>query len=344
MAWLGAATGLAWSSHFEAVLLVPLFALAPLLGAPVPLRLFFVRMAGACLVAAAVFVIVNWPLFADLPGFIAGLQNGVQQASTGKDVVIRGPDYWFGFHLVNSLGPGMTWPALVLVLIGTLAALARFRRAHFDERWILAAALVFYLAVEIPPFKPWPDYAGYILPVAPFLLYLGVIGLSGAFSNASRSVTTAAVAVCASALVLYPLYDSARLVIGLADDSRTRAAGWLEANAGTALMERYAGAAPEDVRSVGSLEVAEFSELGVDYVLASSFMYDRFRTGSRLAGQDPAVYRAQARYEALFAHPFVEIAPAYRSMAYSNPTIRIVDVRAASQRRTHSADMRQPGH
>ena len=64
-------------------------------------------------------------------------------------------------------------------------------------------------------------------------------------------------------------------------------------------------------------------------------MYDRFRVGSRLPGQDSAVYRTQARYEALFARPFIEIAPAYRSMAFSNPTIRIVDLRPAAVRVAH---------
>jgi hypothetical protein len=329
--WLGLAIGLALSSHFEAILLLPLFVLAPLMGVPPPARDFFAHLFRAFLVAGGVFLAVNWPLLRDIGLFLEGLQTGAQHAASGHDVVIHGHHYWFTFHLVNSLAAGMTWPAL-LVSIGGLAATAwGWKRADLQDRWMLAAALVFYLAVEIAPLKPWPDYSGYAMPVVPFLLYLGARGAAQLVAFAPVPAVRASVAgTLMSALILYPLYDSTRLVSGLAHDTRTRAAAWLEVNPGRVLIEKYAGVT-EDVRSVAELDT-DFDQLGVDYVLASSFMYDRFRVGSLLAGQDPAVYRAHARYEALFAHPFIEIAPAYRSLAFSNPTIRIVDLRPPSAR------------
>ena len=39
-----------------------------------------------------------------------------------------------------------------------------------------------------------------------------------------------------------------------------------------------------------------------------------------------AVYERHEKYEELFAYPTVEIKPAYHSFAFSNPTIRIVDI------------------
>ncbi len=122
-----------------------------------------------------------------------------------------------------------------------------------------------------------------------------------------------------------------------------RAAAWLATSPGKVLVEPYTSLKPTDgVRSVGALETEDFTRLGVDYVLASSFMYDRFSVGSRLPDQDAALYRAQAGYDALFAHPFAEIAPAWRSMAFSNPTIRIVDVRPPAVREARPMPALQP--
>ena len=72
---------------------------------------------------------------------------------------------------------------------------------------------------------------------------------------------------------------------------------------------------------------ARCARLGVNYVLASSFMYDGFFLGSRLPGQDPEVYRIHERYVELFKRPYVEIRPAYRSFGFNDPVIRIIDIR-----------------
>lgn len=331
--WLGVAMGLAWSSHFEAILLVPLFAVAPFIGDNQPRGAFFARLFRACVVASGVFLAVHWPLVLDFAVFLEGLRNDVEHVASGHDVLVYGHHYWFAFHFLNSLGPGMTWPALALATAGVAATAWGWTRADFRDRWTLAAALVFYLAVEIPPLKPWPDYSGYAVPVVPFLIYLSARGASRLVAVAPwRAAGALAGAVFVGALIAYPLYDSTRLVRGLMHDTRIRAAAWLEANPGKALVEPYASVRPtEGVRSLGSLDADDFRRLGVDYVLASSFVYDRYRVGSRLPDQDPSVYRIQARYEALFAHPFIEISPAHRTFAFSNPTIRIVDVRKRNQ-------------
>lgn len=333
--WLGVAMGLAWSSHFEAILLVPLFALAPLMGAVGPPRDFFARLFIACVVAGGVFLAVNWPLLQQVPLFVAGVRDALGHAASGHDIVVHGHYYWFAFHLLNSLAPGMTWPALGVALGGVVATAWSWNRADFRERWILAAAVVFYLAVEMAPLKPWPDYSGYVVPVVPLLLYLAAHGGERLLAAApSRAVRALAAATVVSALILYPLYDATRLVRELEDDTRTRAAAWLEANPANVLVEQY-GDDTAGGRPVAEFDIAELVHDGVEYVVASSFTYDRFRVGSQLPGQRPAVYRAQGRYDALFAHPYIELAPAYRSFAFSNPTIRIVDLRPPSVRAAH---------
>ena len=66
---------------------------------------------------------------------------------------------------------------------------------------------------------------------------------------------------------------------------------------------------------------------GVTHVVASSFAYERYYRGAELPGQADYIYRGHAQYEQLFSLPYVEIRPQYMSFAFSNPTIRIVDIR-----------------
>lgn len=43
-------------------------------------------------------------------------------------------------------------------------------------------------------------------------------------------------------------------------------------------------------------------------------------------GQSDKVYAMSRGYRELFKHPYTEIKPPYKSYAFSNPTIRIVDI------------------
>jgi hypothetical protein len=196
--------------------------------------------------------------------------------------------------VLNSLGPGMTWPALAVAMGGVAVTAWGWTRAEFRDRWMLAAALVFYLAVEIPPLKPWPDHSGYAIPVVPFLIYLGARGIAHLLTLVpSPAVGALTGAAAVAALIVCPLYDSTRLVRGLEDDTRSRAAAWLEANPGKALVEPYASVRPSDgVRSAGALDADDASRRGIEYVLASSFMYDRYRVGSRQSTRRPGGHGA----------------------------------------------------
>jgi hypothetical protein len=80
------------------------------------------------------------------------------------------------------------------------------------------------------------------------------------------------------------------------------------------------------------LDPAEWRAKGVDYLVASSFMYDRYTTGAKLRNRRPEIYRTHERYTELFTLPYVEFAPAYRTFAFSNPVIRIIDLRASISR------------
>ena len=74
------------------------------------------------------------------------------------------------------------------------------------------------------------------------------------------------------------------------------------------------------------MDPAAWRAKGVDYLVASSFMYDRYTTGAQLRNRRREIYQTHARYTELFTLPYVEFAPAYRTFAFSNPVIRIIDL------------------
>ena len=89
-----------------------------------------------------------------------------------------------------------------------------------------------------------------------------------------------------------------------------------------------------------TIDLAEARQRGVDYLVASSFMYERYFLGSQFKGQDAEIYQVHQQYVELFKHPYVEIRPSYKSFGFNNPVIRIVDIRppqkAGELDQTHS--------
>lgn len=343
--WLGVITGLAFSSHYKALLLVPLYLAAPLLGAlrtrttPSPNSqrdqritpsVFYRYLVLSGIVAASVFLLVNWPLVHEPQKFIDGVRFELNHALDGHDVRIGWSDYWLGFHLLHSLAPGMGWPALVVGLGGLLWILARWKQAVFQDRLLAAYVLLFYLVPEISPLKPAPDFARYILPIVPVLIYLAWRAVDWAaetIGDRAGVIARSTVALAAIALGVIPFYDTVRLASSMAHDTRARTTTWLQQSGGKALLEQYAGVS-EDVRTATMIDLADARQQGVDFVVASSFMYERYFFGSQLPNQDFEIYRVHQKYIHLFKHPYVEIRPEYRSFGFSNPVIRIVDIRA----------------
>jgi hypothetical protein len=55
-------------------------------------------------------------------------------------------------------------------------------------------------------------------------------------------------------------------------------------------------------------------------------VYDRYLFGSQLSGQPREVYEIAARLRGLWSLPHREFRPEFETYAFSNPTLRIVDV------------------
>jgi len=325
--FLGLATGLAASSHYKSVLLLPLYLIVPWL-IPVEKRgrcaLWSLPAAG---MTVYVFLMINWPILDSPQTFLAGLQHEGNHAISGHNVRLPSKLGGIGFHWTESLMPGMTPPLAIAGLFGLCLVLVGWQHALPLDRLLVVYTLLFYFVPEFSPLKPYPGYVRYMLPVVPALAYFAWRGIECVSKVIAGTTAGPRLAVTAGLVLLaLPLWDSIQLDRFLTRDTRAEAAKWLHAEGGRAVREIYAGT-NWDRGTVAEVDVERARRQGTEYLVASSFTYDRYRLGATVEGQPASVYRRQRAYERLFQYPSVEFTPEYRSFAFSNPVIRIIDIR-----------------
>lgn len=324
---LGVALGLACAAHYKSALVVALCLAGPALVSVGSWRGWYARMAAGLAIAVAVFAVVNFPMLADPATALRGARFEAWHAASGHHVTVGGPAEGSAFHLRNSLIPGLTGLVVALAAVGAIVTFRTWRAAVPATRLVLGFGALAYAVVELAPLKPFPGYMRYVLPAVPAFVLAACVGLRAMTTRLhARSLGWLAAAVMA-ATVLAPAARSVQLVRHLNDDSRVRADAWLAAHGARALRELYAGR-PVDRVSVADVDLAAARAEGITHVVASSFLYERIARGAALApGTDGLVHEYAERYRQLFARPYVEIAPTYMSFAFSDPTIRIVDIR-----------------
>jgi hypothetical protein len=324
---LGIALGLAASTKYVGALLAPLLLVRtalvahrrggrPLAAAALPLA-----------VAMAVFALVNYPIFLEFGAFRTGLGFELRHMTTGHGPVAISPLAWgFAFHLLHSLLPGLTFPVGVLALASLLAHLFTWPRISGAERLLVLTTLLFYLSAELSPTKPFPDFMRYMLPVVPPLAIL-VSTAVGRAAAANRKLGRIAALVLAAA-VAWSGVVSVRLVAGIEPDTRTLALRWLEKH-----QEPWRGETftpdPRPLPSVALVDVDAMAKEGSRYLVASSFLYDQAFVGCRSGPCDGRLKVYFDGYQRLFSYPYTEIRPHYRTFAFSNPVLRIVDIGGA---------------
>lgn len=279
----------------------------------------------AAVVAAYVFVNVNYPLVSDPQTFVAGMEHEYEHAKSGHSIKVRGSEHAFVFHLTSSIRPGLTVPVAVLGLLGTGVMLVQWKRLPAQDRLLLVFAGLYYIIPELSPSKPAPDFMRYVMQTSLVLIYFAVRFLKQVYDWESPAGRVAAGGL-AAVLVLAPLPATVQYDRYLVQDTRAQAVQWLAAHKGNAFFEQYAAANHDAVCAVDQ-SVDSLRDQGYDYIVVSDFRYERYYRGSQLEDQEPWVYQRHQGYEELFRYPYVEIRPTYRSFAFSNPTIRIVDIR-----------------
>ncbi|MGD9855024.1 MAG: ArnT family glycosyltransferase [Planctomycetaceae bacterium] len=321
---LGVTTGLAGASQYKAGLLVPLFLAFPLFVSHPCRRNVYLQGGFAAFVAVDVFLLVNLPLFADVQGFLSGVQHDARQISS-PSMPIRAWDHWCLFYWTQAIIPGLTAPLAVAGLAGLGGTLIRWRKTAWEWRLLACYILLFYFVQEFSPSKPPPNYERYMVPVAPVLICFAGWLVDSVHAALQGRMLWAGRAAAVILLAGYPAIVSVRLTHELAQDTRERADEWLNTHGGQAIWERFTGAG-WSVEAAGDLDVGDLRERGVKYVVTSSFGYESFLRQAELAGQPPMVSQRARGYRELFRHPFIEFRPEFRSFGFSNPVVRIVEV------------------
>jgi len=321
---LGALLGLALGAQYKGSLLLVVLLASPIFVPRVRTRSHAGAMLGIVLLAGAVFLLVNYPLFGADSRFEEGLGAQIEHAQSGHRIVIRALDHAFSFHFLRSLLPGLTSVVAWAGLLGIAAAVLSWRRLDWRHQLLLVYVAATYFAHEITPLKPYPDFMRYMIPTAPLWIYFAVWAVARLESALPRRWGHAAARALGVLVVAVPLQSSIRLDYHLTRDTRTRVEHFISQP--DVFLGHYTTAGHR--RSSRRLFTSGLDQIRPRLVVVSSFAYERFEYGATLENQPGQVRRGSRHFALLFRQPYQEIQPAYRSFAFSNPTLRIVDFSA----------------
>jgi hypothetical protein len=327
---LGIWVGLAVASKAVGVFLIPVLFVAAFLQAATIRGRLLKSVLQATAVAVVVVLLANLRMLLDYDRAPTELIGEIRHSATGHWDSVAFP---LGYHLTHSLWMGLGPVLLILGLIGFVLTFCRWPSSGPVDRLMAVYALVYYAAIEASPLKPWPDAVRYALPlIVPLAYFAGCAIEAGGrwFVRLSYPRLATAAAGVAIAIALLPTaVAGVRLVRELEADTRLVAEKILTGKASQLVTESYGTFIGFHVRSLGML-TPQMIGSDIQYLVASSFLYDRFAIGASAGGPQNAIAAGiWAEYQAIFKLPHCEIRPRVMSYGFSNPTIQIIDLLAA---------------
>lgn len=279
---LAVATGLAVSSHYKGYLLLVFYVSAPLVVKGARSPGYYKKVLVVFLISCTVFVVVNYPALTETDTFIEGLEYEINHSRSGHTLVIYPVKHLFSYHLSRSVVPGIT----AAVTLGALAYISllviRWKKAHWRERLVLLYVVIFYVAVESSPSKPYPDFMRYVLPIVPPLILFAFKAVSEVGSSQLPRKRALVVLLC-GLFIVFPLYESVRLDLQINSDTREISRQFLKDHEGSVLAEKYTTIKSQKYL-MAEIDIEKAREENVTYLVASSFTYDRYLYGGTLGG------------------------------------------------------------
>ena len=182
---------------------------------------------------------------------------------------------------------------------------------------IAGFSLLWYAVHEASPLKPYPDFARYMLPLAPLLCILAASFLYELFARRDPRGVIAATIVIAAAIPA--LYTSIR-TNGTAQDPRAIVPKILAATGARIAIDRY-GDYDSSRRLLGDKTLRPNAQTA-DLALTANLTYDRF--GNHAGRNDPVSRPARAYYRGLNGFPHLDVSNGRPTLGYFNPVLRIV--------------------
>jgi len=328
---LGLFLGLAISSKTVGAFLVPVFVIVILFEPRPRIVLLAKSLAFACILAIIVVVIINFSALLHPTRAWKDFFSELHHAAHGHN---DGVKYPFGFHITHSLYEGVGPFLLILATLGLMTQLSRWRKANLLDHTMVVFTLLYYVLIEMSPLIAWPDTSRYAVPlVLPIAYFSGIsvdqwgIWLRNWINCSPR--TTSIITQIAIIFALLPgTITGLRLIASLSRDTRTLADHLLKDKSSQLLTETYGTSFGLRARSLAELDLCHLDP-SIRYLVASSFEYGRYEFAAN-ADRKYATKAAQIwkRYQAIFHIPYYELRPKLHSYAFSNPTIRIIDLAA----------------
>lgn len=321
---LGAAIGLAGSSKYiGGVILLP-YALTVMIAFGRRTTIG-ARLADASIVAitaAAIFALIEIPAFLSFRQFLSGIHVAAGQAVEGRyDLSLPITVTWGVLHLRESLWPGLGPLLTILGLFGFTAPFIAAPERRRPLAVIAAFTAIWYLAHEISPFKAYPDFARYMVPIAPLLVIIGGASIHE-WIERYRAGGGAAAASAALIIAAIPaLWLSYRINARAADDPRRLLPEILANAGGRVAVDGYAG-----FKNQGFLALREPLPSSADtaIVVTSSFNYDRYRRYGASARQSPKTREVARFFAQALMLPRLDLSNGAPPFGFFNPTTTII--------------------
>jgi hypothetical protein len=142
------------------------------------------------------------------------------------------------FHLRRSLWDGLGPALLIFGLLGLGAPLMAPAERRLPLVLIAAFAVIWYVVHEASPLKPYPDFARYMVPLAPLLSILATSFVTELIARQHQLGLAAAACLLIAALLA--LWTSIRINGSAAEDPRAAIPPILAASPMRVAMDRYA--------------------------------------------------------------------------------------------------------
>jgi 4-amino-4-deoxy-L-arabinose transferase-like glycosyltransferase len=323
VAMLGVAVGLAGSSKYVAGMILLPYALAVVVAFDHRdgIRERLMHAGITALIAVGVFALVEAPALLAGSQLSSDIGSEYNHAVRGHDVALPITLTWGIFHLRESLWPGLGPLLTILGLAGITAPFFASPERRQPLAIIAGFTVIWYFGHEISPLKPYPDFARYMVPVAPLLVILGT-ALINEWAERHRPGTGGISATVVLLVAAVPAgWHSLQVNINASDDPR-RLLPMIAATApGRIAVDSYAGyqMAPSLVQSKALTAVADTTIL-----VTSSFSYERYGLYGTLPQQSTQTKAGAQFYAQVLALPHLDVSNGRPSFGFFNPTTTII--------------------
>ena len=287
---------------------------------------------GALLLIPVGFVLCTPYSILNFDRFISHFDSEREHMLRGHNhiVITAWSQYWM-YHFARSILPGMTNVGAMLSVIAVGFLLWRRR---IEDLTLVGFVLLFYLPAEWVKAKPSPQAERYIVPCLPFL-GLATAALIQQLRLNARGVASVGLLLTA---FCFPLIRTLELSSEVIRDTRVEMREWMLANIprGSRVLLEWPSYSPAfkpdefQVTYIPLAEIMEYVSIGRlqstphDYLVVSSFLYDRYFTQPNAQPARREVFRDLFRRVPLIK----QIRPQFGTYGFHNPTLNLFSLNA----------------